>query len=58
MVVSYELERVVKICVFMASSVIFSVVPINFLRKAISYVKYWVTVSSGDGRAVVNFRRT
>jgi len=48
MVVSYELDRVVKICVFMASSVIFSLVPINFLRKAISLVKYWVTVSSGD----------
>ena len=44
MVVSYELDRVVKICVFMASSVIFLVVPINFLWKAISLVKYWVTV--------------
>jgi len=58
MVISYELDRVVKICVFMASSVIFSVVPINFLRKAISLVKHWVTVSSGDGQEAVNFRRT
>jgi len=58
MVVSYDLDRVVKICVFMSSSVIFSVVPINFLRKAISLVKYWVTVSSGDGREAVDFRRT
>jgi len=58
MVVSYELDRVVMICVFMASSVIFSVVPINFLRKAISLVKYWVTVSSGNGREAVNIRRS
>ena len=58
MVVSYELDKVVKMCVFMASSVIFSVVPISFLRKAISLVKYCVTVSSGDGREAVNFRRT
>jgi len=49
MVVSYELHRVVKLCVFMASSVIVLVAPINFLRKAISLPKYWVTVSSGDG---------
>jgi hypothetical protein len=39
-------------------SVIFLVVLINFLQKAISLVKYWVTVSSGDGRKAVNFRRT
>jgi len=58
MVVSYELDRVVKICVFMPSSEIFSVVPISFLRMAIDLVKYWVTVSSGDGREAVNFRRT
>jgi len=58
MVVSYDLSGVVKICVFMVSSVIFSVLPINFLRKGISLVKYWVSVSSGDGREVVNFRRT
>jgi len=50
MVVSYELNRVVKICDFMASSVIFSLVLVNFLRKVISLAKYWVTVSSGDGR--------
>jgi len=36
----------------------FSVVPISFLWKAISLVKYWVTVSAGDGRGVVNFRRS
>ena len=47
-----------KICVFMASSVIFSVVPISFVRKVINLVQYWVTVSSGDGREAVNFRRT
>ena len=58
MVVAYELDRVVRICVFIVSSVIFSVLPISFLRKAISLVKYWVTVSSGDGREPVNFRRT
>ena len=58
MVVSYEVNRGVKICVFMVSSVIFSVVPISFLRKAISLVTYWVTILSGDGREVVNFRRT
>jgi len=58
MIISYELDRVVKICVFMASLVIFSVVPISFLRKAIRLVKSWVTVSSGDGQEVVNFRRT
>jgi len=58
MVVSYEIDRVVKICVFMASLVIFSVVPISFLRKPISLVKYWVTVSFGDGREAVNCRRT
>jgi len=58
MIVSYELDRVVEICVFMASSVIFSVVPISFLWKAINLVKYWVTISSGDGREAVNFRRT
>jgi len=58
MVISYELDRVVKICVFKASSVIFSVVPISFLRKAINLVKYRVTVVSGDGRKAVNFRTT
>jgi hypothetical protein len=40
MVVSYNLHRVVKICVFMALSVKFSVVPTSFLRKAINLVKY------------------
>jgi len=58
MVVSYELDRVVKMCVIMACSVIYSVVPISILRKAINFSKYWVTVSSGDGREVVNFCRT
>ena len=58
MVVSYELEGVVKICVFIGLLVIFSVVPISFLHKAISLVKYWVTVLSGNGREAVNFRRT
>jgi len=58
MVVSYELDMVVKMCVFMGSLVIFSVVPINLLWKAISLVKYWVTISSGDGREMVNFCRT
>jgi uncharacterized membrane protein YqhA len=58
MVISYEKDRIVKICVFMALSVVFSVLPINFLQKAISLAKYWVTVSSGDGREAVNFRRT
>jgi hypothetical protein len=33
----------------MASSVIFLVVLINFLQKAISVVKHWVTISTGDG---------
>jgi len=58
MVVSYEIDRVVKICVFMASLVIFSVVPISFLWKVISLVKYWVTISSRDGREAVNFPRS
>jgi len=40
MVISYELCRVVKICVLMASSVIFSVVPISFMWKAISVINY------------------
>jgi hypothetical protein len=48
-VISYVLDGVVKLCIFMASSVIFLVVLINFLQKAISVVKHWVTVSSGDG---------
>ena len=58
MVVSYELDRVVKIRVLMVSSVIFSVVLINFLRKAISLGKYRVTISSCDGGEAVNFGRT
>jgi hypothetical protein len=58
MVVSYELDRVVKIYVFMASSVRVLVVPISFLRKAINLLKYWVTTFSGDGQETVNFRRT
>jgi len=58
MIVSYEFDRVVKICDFMASSVIIAVVSISFLRKWINLVKYWVTVASGDGREAVNFRRT
>jgi hypothetical protein len=58
MVVSYELDRIVKICVFMASSVICSVVPISFLWKAIDVVKYWVTISSHDGQEVGIIRKT
>jgi len=58
MVVSHEFDRVVKIGVFMALSVIFSGVPINFLRKATYLVKYCVTISSGDGREAVDFCRT
>jgi hypothetical protein len=58
MVISYELDRVVKVCVFMALSVIFSVVPITFLQKAIDLNKYWVTISSGDDQEVVNLSRT
>jgi len=58
MAVSHELDRIVKICVFMTSSGIFAVVPIMFLRKAMSLVKYSVTVSSGDSREAVNFHRT
>jgi len=58
MVLSYESDQVVKMCVFMASLVICSVVPISVLRKAISLVKYCVTVLSGDGRESVDFRRT
>jgi len=58
MVVSYELDQVVTICVFMASSVIFSVVLISFLLKAIRLLKYSVTVSSGDGGEMVNFHMT
>ena len=49
MVVSYDLDRVVKICVFMASTVIVLVTPMNFLRKAIGLVKYWVTILCHDG---------
>jgi len=44
MVISYELDRLVKICDFTVSLVIFSVVPISFLKKPISLAKYWVTV--------------
>jgi len=58
MVVSYELDRVVTRCSFMASLAIFSVVPIRFLQKAMDLVKYWVTILSGDGQEAVNFRRT
>ena len=58
MVVSYESDKVVKMRVFMTSSVIFWVVPISFLRKAICLVKYCMTVSSGDGREAVNICRT
>jgi len=58
MVVSYELDRLVKIFVFIASSVICSMVPINILWKAISSVKSWVTVSSGDGREGLNLPST
>ena len=50
MVDSYELDKVVKMCVFMVSSMLFSGVPISFLWKAIILAKYCVTVSSGDGR--------
>jgi len=58
MVVSYKIDRVMKICVFRESSVIFSVVRISLWWKAIHLVKYWVTVSSGDGQDAVSFRRT
>jgi len=58
MVYSYELGRVVRICVFMASWVILSVVPISFLQKAMILLTHCVTVSSGDGPEAVNFRRT
>jgi hypothetical protein len=58
MVIPYEFDRVVKICVVMASWVRFSVVPISYMRKAISLVKYCVTVSSGYGREAVIFHRT
>jgi len=58
MVISYELDTVVKLCVFMASPEILSVVPISFLRKAIGWVKYCVTVLSGDGREAANLCRT
>ena len=40
MVVSYQLARVVKICVLMSSSVIFSVVLVSFVGKAINLEKY------------------
>jgi hypothetical protein len=39
MVVVFEMDRAVKICVFMASSVILLVVPMNFVQKAISIAK-------------------
>jgi len=39
MVFEYELDWVVKMYVFMQSSVIFSVVAINFLRKGFSLVR-------------------
>jgi len=55
MVVLYDLDRVVKICVFMASVVIFLVVPITLLRKAFSFVKFSEISSSGDGHKAVNF---
>jgi hypothetical protein len=58
MVVSYELDMVGTLCVFLASSVLISVVPISFLRDAICLVTYWVTVLSSDGREAVHFRRT
>jgi len=48
MIVSYELDRVVKICLFMVSLVIFLVVPISFLWKANCLVMYLVTVLSRD----------
>jgi hypothetical protein len=38
--------------------VIFSVVTISLLRKAIIFVKYWVSVLCGDGQEVVNFCQT
>jgi len=58
MVISSELDRDVNICIFMASLVKISVVPIRFLRTVNSMVNYWVTVSSSDGRGAVNFHRT
>jgi len=39
MVVSYQLDRGVKIGVFMALSMMFSVVPISFLQKRINFQK-------------------
>jgi hypothetical protein len=49
MVIAYQFDRVVKICLFIRSLVISSVVPISFLLKAINFAMYWVTVPSGDG---------
>jgi len=40
MVVPHEQDRVVKLRIFMAPSVIFQLVPSSFLRKVIKFVKY------------------
>jgi len=56
--VSNEFDKVVKISIFMASSMIFWAVLISFLRKASNLVKYWVTFSSGDCQEEMNLRRT
>jgi len=56
--VSAELDRVVKIYVFIKSLVILLQVLISFSQKLISLVMDWVTILSGDGREVVNFYRS
>ena len=58
MVISYELYSVMKMFVCMASLGIYSVVPINFFQKVITFVRYWMTILSDHGREAVNFRRT
>jgi len=57
MVVSYELDRVGRRGAFMASTVGISVVPISFVWKVNNFVKYLVTVSSGDWREAECFHQ-
>jgi hypothetical protein len=58
MVLQYELDRVVKMSVFMASTVILSKVPINFLPKSMGVVEDWVIILSRNGRSVLNYQRS
>lgn len=57
-VVSYQLGIEVMICVFKMLSVISWMAPISFSQKLISWVKYLVSISFGNGREVPNFCQT